>query len=114
MYIKMTRLARAGNIGSFGAIGCEVAACARLRSARYPNPHERDCSIWRRFMALSSIAKFGAGEERLVEVLPRGDLGSYLRQRRQLAGRATHGRTATTLRIGHRIKLGRFLFRRMH
>src|SRR5437899_17146 len=52
MYIKMTRLARAGNIGSLAAMGVVVAACARLRSASKPNPQERDCNISRRFMGV--------------------------------------------------------------
>src|ERR1022692_4044139 len=58
MYIKITRFALAGNIGALGAMGftapvAAAAFAARFRSARYPNPHDNDCSICRRFISVS-------------------------------------------------------------
>src|SRR5581483_4610575 len=54
MYMKMTRLARAGKCGALGASGFTAAASAsrveRPEKAVKPNPQERVCNIWRRFI----------------------------------------------------------------
>src|SRR5690349_11490701 len=90
MYMKITRLARAGKCGALGASGLTAAPSASFVAipdrAVKPNPAERDCNSSRRFNIVRSapISEFSAGKQSLIQTAPRGLVFS----RFQIFGRA--------------------------